>query len=35
MDAANPVVMVPAQELGLTGIEIEEIDNSKTTKTKL
>ncbi len=35
MDAANPVVMVPAQELGLTGIEIEEIDNSETIRAKL
>lgn len=35
MDAANPIVMVPAQELGLTGIEIEEIENSETIKDKL
>jgi 2-methylaconitate cis-trans-isomerase PrpF len=35
MDAANPVVIVPAQELGLTGIEIEEIDESETIRAKL
>jgi len=27
IDAANPLVLVAAQDLGLTGIEIEEIDN--------
>ena len=27
IDAANPTVLVAAQDLGLTGIEIEEIDN--------
>ena len=27
IDAANPLVLVAAQDLGLTGVEIEEIDN--------
>ncbi|UCG05120.1 MAG: hypothetical protein JSV83_14475 [Desulfobacterales bacterium] len=35
MDAANPVVLVPAQAIGLSGIEIEEIENSESIRAKL
>ena len=35
VDAANPVVFVKAESLGLTGGEIEEIDNSPEIKAKL
>ena len=35
IDAANPVVLVEASEIGLSGIEIEEVDNSETIRAKL
>lgn len=35
IDAANPVVLVAASEIGLTGIEIEEVDNTQAIKDKL
>jgi 2-methylaconitate cis-trans-isomerase PrpF len=35
MDAANPVVMVPAKEIGLSGTEIEEIESSEFIRAKL
>ena len=35
IDAANPVVMVPAEALQLSGTEIEEIDSSEQIKAKL
>ena len=35
IDAANPVVLVKASALGLTGIEIEEIDNDTTVRQRL
>jgi 2-methylaconitate cis-trans-isomerase PrpF len=35
IDAAHPLVLVAAQDLGLTGIEIEEIDNRADIRAKL
>jgi len=35
IDAANPVALVSAKDLGLSGTEIEEIDNSETIRDKL
>jgi 2-methylaconitate cis-trans-isomerase PrpF len=35
MDAANPVVMVPAKDIGLTGTEIDKIESSESIKAKL
>ena len=35
IDAANPVVLVEASEIGLSGIEIEEVDNSQAIKDRL
>ncbi len=35
IDAANPVVLVPAPEIGLTGIEIEQIDKSREIRERL
>jgi 2-methylaconitate cis-trans-isomerase PrpF len=35
IDAANPVALVSAKDLGLSGTEIEEIDNSETFRDKL
>jgi 2-methylaconitate cis-trans-isomerase PrpF len=35
IDAGNPWVLVPAQEIGLIGTEVEEIDNSEMIRTKL
>jgi 2-methylaconitate cis-trans-isomerase PrpF len=35
IDAANPVALVSAKDLGLTGREIEEIDRSETLRNKL
>jgi 2-methylaconitate cis-trans-isomerase PrpF len=35
IDAANPVVLVPAEAIGLTGTEIDEIDAGDTIKTTL
>ena len=32
IDVGNPWVLVPAEDLGLTGIEIDEIDNSEKIK---
>ena len=35
IDAANPVVLISASEIGLTGIEIEEVDQSDIIRKKL
>ena len=35
IDAGNPWVLVPAQEIGLIGTEVEEIDNSEMIRSKL
>jgi 2-methylaconitate cis-trans-isomerase PrpF len=35
IDAANPVVLVPAGEIGLTGIEIDEVDSDETIRARL
>jgi 2-methylaconitate cis-trans-isomerase PrpF len=35
IDAANPVVLVPATAIGLTGIEIDEVDADAKTKARL
>jgi 2-methylaconitate cis-trans-isomerase PrpF len=35
IDAANPVVLVPAKAIGLTGIEIDEIDSDERLKARL
>ena len=35
IDAANPVVLVEAAQIGLSGIEIEQIDNSREIKERL
>lgn len=35
IDAGNPWVLVPAQEIGLIGTEVKEIDNSEMIRTKL
>jgi len=35
IDAANPVVLVEAEQIGLSGIEIDEIDNSREIKQRL
>jgi len=35
IDAANPVILVPAAELGLSGIEIDEVDNDANIRQRL
>jgi 2-methylaconitate cis-trans-isomerase PrpF len=35
IDAANPVVLISAKEIGLTGIEIEEVDQNDVIRNKL